>query len=149
MKNTFTLSISKDKYDDKNKIDWGKVKYSKIDDLSIENIVDIITDGYCFTSIFNKENFSVFEKTETNWMGSDFVVFDLDNVKNEITLSTFLESLIYTPTIAYTTPNNGIQKASDQKPFSRFRLLYGFNQTISDKTTCFRHWDTQDFKYSL
>jgi len=135
MKDTFTLSMSKDKYDDKNKIDWGKVKYSRIDDLSIENIVDIITDGYCFTSIFNKENFSVFEKTETNWMGSDFVVFDIDNVKNEISLSTFLESLISTPTIAYTTPNNNIQKASDQKPYSRFRLLYAFSDTISDKTT--------------
>lgn len=135
MKDTFTLSMSKDKYDDKNKIDWGKIHYSRIDDLSLENIADIITNGYCFTSIFNKDNFNVFQKTESNWVGSNFVVFDIDNVKNEITLSAFVDSLKYSPTIAYTTPNNGIKKASDQKPYSRFRLLYAFSDTISDKTT--------------
>ncbi len=134
MKDTFTLSISNERFDNKNLIDWGKIQYSRIDDLSIKNIVDIITDGYCFTSIFNKENFSVFEKTETNWMGSDFVVFDIDNVKNNISIRTFVESLRYAPTIAYTTPNNGIKKASDQKPYSRFRLLYAFSDTIKEKT---------------
>ena len=142
MKDTFTLSISNEKYDDKNKIDWSKIQYSRIDDLEIENIVDIITNGYCFTSIFNKENFNVFQKTETNWMGSDFVVFDIDNVKNEITLSAFADGLKYSPTIAYTTPNNNIQKASDQKPYSRFRLLYAFSDTISDKATYQGIYDT-------
>ncbi len=133
MRNDFILSVSKEKYDDKNTIDWGKVRYSKIDDLSIENIAEIITDGYCFTSIFNKENFSVFEKTETNWIGTDFVVFDVDNIKNEITFSDYLSTLELTPTIAYTTPNHHQQKPNDLKPYSRFRLLYAFNTTITDK----------------
>ena len=85
MKNDFTLSVSNERYDDKNTIDWGKVQYSRIDDLALENIAEIITDGYCFTSIYKKESFSVFEKTESNWMGSDFVIFDIDNIKNEVT----------------------------------------------------------------
>ena len=133
MKNDFTLSVSNERYDDKNTIDWGKVQYSRIDDLALENIAEIITDGYCFTSIYKKESFSVFEKTESNWMGSDFVIFDIDNIKNEVTFSDYLSSLSYTPTIAYTTPNHHQQKPTDLKPFSRFRLLYAFNDTITDK----------------
>ena len=63
MRNDFILSVSKEKYDDKNTIDWGKVQYSRIDDLSLENIAEIITNGYCFTSIYKKESFNVFDKT--------------------------------------------------------------------------------------
>ncbi len=131
---TFTLSVSKEKYDDKNAINWDKVKYSRIDDLSLENIVEIITDGYAFTSIFKKANFSVWHKTEKNWRGSDFIMFDVDNVKNEITFNEYLNSLSYTPTIIYTTPNCNIKKPEDIKPYSRFRLLYAFDTTITNKT---------------
>ena len=55
----FTLSVSNENYDNKNAINWDKVKYNRIDDLSLENIAEIITHGYCFTSIFKKTNFSV------------------------------------------------------------------------------------------
>ena len=130
---TFTLSVSNEKYDDKNAIKWDKVVYNRIDDLSIENIAELIKEGYCYTSIFKKANFSVFEKTEKNWRGTDFVIFDVDNVKNEITFNEYLKSLKFIPTIIYTTPNCNKQKPTDTKPFSRFRLLYAFNTTITDK----------------
>jgi len=131
---TFTLSVSNERYNDKNVIQWDKVKYSRIDDLSLENIAEIITHGNCFTSIFKKANFSVSYKKETNWIGTDFVVFDVDNVKNEITFDEYLKSLKFIPTIIYTTPNCNKQKPTDTKPFSRFRLLYAFETTITDKT---------------
>jgi len=130
---TFTLSVSKEKYDDKNAINWDKVKYSRIDDLSLENIVELIKEGYCYTSIYKKANFSVWHKTEKNWIGSDFIMFDVDNIRNEITFEEYLNSLKYTPTIAYTTPNNNIKKPEDIKPYSRFRLLYAFDTTITNK----------------
>ena len=131
---TFTLSISNERYDDKNTIDWRKVKYSKIDDLSIEHIAELIKEGYCYTCIFKKANFGVWHKTEKNWIGSDFIMFDVDNVRNEITFEEYLKSLKYTPTIAYTTPNCNQQKPNEIKPYSRFRLLYAFETTITDKT---------------
>lgn len=130
---TFTLSVSNERYDDKNAIKWNEVKYNRIDDLSIENIAELIKEGCCYTSIFKKANFSVFEKTEKNWRGTDFVIFDVDNVKNEITFNEYLKSLKYTPTISYTTPNCNIKKPTDTKPYSRFRLLYAFDTTITEK----------------
>ena len=130
---TFTLSVSNEKYDNKNAINWDKVKYNRIDDLSLENIAELITHGNCFTSIFKKSNFSVSYKKETNWIGTDFVIFDVDNVRNEITFEEYLNSLKFIPTIIYTTPNCNKQKPTDTKPFSRFRLLYAFNTTITDK----------------
>ena len=135
MRNDFTLSVSTEKHDNKNAIQWDKVKYSRINDLSLENIAKLITEGYCYTSIYEKENFNVFQKTETNWIGTDFVIFDVDNIKNKITFVEYLRSLKYTPTIAYTTPNCNIQKPTDTKPYSRFRLLYAFDTTITDKAT--------------
>lgn len=133
MRNDFSISVSKEKYDDKNKIDWNKVKYQRIDDLSIDNIAELITEGYCFTSVFKRENFTVREKSEKNWKGTDFVVFDVDNVKNEITFNDYLKSLNYTPTIAYKTPNCNIKKSEDLRAYSRFRLLYAFETTITNK----------------
>ena len=129
----FTLSVSNENYDNKNAINWDKVKYNRIDDLSLENIAELITHGNCFTSIFKKSNFSVSYKKETNWIGTDFVIFDVDNVRNEITFEEYLNSLKFIPTIIYTTPNCNKQKPTDTKPFSRFRLLYAFNTTITDK----------------
>ena len=127
------MSLSSEKYDDKNAIDWSKVKYNRIDDLTLNDIGELITDGYCYTSIFKKDSFNVFQKTETNWMGTDFVIFDVDNIKNEITFDDYLKTLKYTPTIAYTTPNCNKRKQNELKPFSRFRLLYAFDTTITDK----------------
>lgn len=141
IRNDYRLSVSKEKYKNKNKIDWSKVEYQRGEYLKTEDICPMLKEGYCFTSIFNKENFGVSEKTETNWTGSDFVVFDLDNVWNEITLSAFLESLKYVPTIAYTTPNCN-KKNKDKKPYSRFRLLYAFTKTITDKATYQSIYDT-------
>ena len=89
---TFTLSVSNERYDDKNAIQWDKVKYSKIDDLSLESIAELIKEGYCYTSIFKKANFGVWHKAEENWIGTDFVVFDVDNVRNEITFEEYLNS---------------------------------------------------------
>ena len=54
MRNDFILSVSNERYDDKNTIDWGKVQYSRIDDLSIDNIAELITEGYCYTYIYKK-----------------------------------------------------------------------------------------------
>ena len=135
MRNDFSLSISNERYDDKNLIDWGKIEYNRIDGLSVENIAELITEGYCFTSIFKKENFCVKEKNYSNWKGTDFVVFDVDNIKNKITFVEYLRSLKYTPTIAYKTPNCNKQKPTDKRPYSRFRLLYAFDTTITDITT--------------
>lgn len=130
---TFTLSVSNEKYDDKNAINWDKVKYNRIDDLSLENIAELITKGYCYTSIFKKANFGVWHKAEENWIGSDFIMFDVDNVKNEITFEEYLNSLKFIPTIIYTTPNCNQQKPNEIKPYSRFRLLYAFDTTITNK----------------
>ena len=134
----YTISISENHYDDKNAIDWGKVKYNRIDDLSINNISTLIKEGHCFCGIYGNDTifdtFTVTQKTEANWRCSYFVAFDLDNIKDNVSITDFLDGLPYKPTISYTTPNNNIQKPNETKSYTRIRLLYFFDKPIISKS---------------
>ena len=134
----FTISISENHYDNKNAIDWGKVKYNRIDDLSINNISTLIKEGHCFCGVYGNDTifdtFTVTQKTEANWRCSYFVAFDLDNIKDNVSITDFLDGLAYKPTISYTTPNNNIQKPNETKSYTRIRLLYFFDKPIISKS---------------
>ena len=129
---TFTFSASEHPYNDKNSIFWPAVNYRRVT-FTLNQLEKIIRRGFCFTSIFKQEKFAVKDKTEYNWIGSQFVVFDLDNVRQEVTLNTFISSLSMKPTIAYTTPNHNIKKPKENKAYSRFRLVYIFDSIIASK----------------
>lgn len=134
----FTISISENHYDDKNAIDWGKVKYNRIDDLSINNISTLIKEGHCFCGVYGNDTifdtFTVTQKTEANWRCSYFVAFDLDNIKNNVSITDFLDGLPYKPTISYTTPNCSMIKPNETKAYTRIRLLYFFDKPIISKS---------------
>lgn len=129
---TFTLSASECGYNDKNAIFWSAVNYRRVT-FTLNQFEKIIRRGFCFTSIFNKANFTIKDKTDANWIGSQFVVFDIDNVRPEVNLHQFISSLSCKPTLAYTTPNHNIKKPKENKAYSRFRLVYLFDSIIASK----------------
>ena len=145
---TFTFSASEHPYNDKNSIFWAAVNYRRVT-LSLSQFEKIIRRGFCFTSIFKQEKFLVKDKTEANWIGSQFVVFDLDNVRPEVTLNTFISSLYMKPTVAYTTPNNNIKKPKENKAYSRFRLVYLFDSIIASKTLYQSIYNTLEANFPL
>ncbi len=128
----FTISASEKCYSDKNTIPFNNIQYRRVA-IDLDKFIKIIRHGFCFTSIFNKEKFHVKDKNEANWIGTQFVVFDIDNIREDVTLQSFVSSLFNKPTIAYTTPNNGIKKPKEYKAYSRFRLIYLFNDCIKSK----------------
>lgn len=129
---TFTLSASECGYNDKNAIFWSAVNYRRVT-FTLNQFEKIIRRGFCFTSIFQQEKFSVKDKTEAAWFGSQFVVFDLDNVRVAVNLYQFISSLSCKPTVAYTTPNHAVKKPKENKAYSRFRLVYIFDSIIASK----------------
>ena len=129
---SFTLSASEIGYDDKNLIHFNSIKYRRVR-LDLKKFVKIIKQGYCFTSIFKQERFCVKQKNEVNWLASQFVVFDVDDIYDGTTLQEYLSFLKMKPTVAYTSRNHGLVKRGDNKPFSRYRLVYLFDDYIQSK----------------
>ena len=126
------ISISVEKYQDKNTILWNSQTYRK-QTIDIPTFAELIKQGYNYTALFtDNDTFTTTEKREDNFKGTQIVTFDLDNIKCNYTLTEFLCTLKHTPSIAYTTRNNGLIKKGDTKPYSRFRLLYIFDELITD-----------------
>lgn len=128
-----TCSVSECNYKDKNEIDWSHINYHK-ETTSIPFLANsILKNGYCITSIFKLDSFNIKKKTDANWLGSQFVIFDLDDIYRGTTLKDYLSYLSLKPTISYTTRNHNCIKPGDTKPFSRFRLIYIFDELIKSK----------------
>lgn len=129
--NSFKLSVSTDRFIDKNRIDWKFVRYQQ-HKMSIEDFSNLILQGYCFCHCFSTETpiFGQKEKADKNFVSADMVFVDVDD--SEIEMKEFVGRLFKLPTIYYTTPNNHSER-SDFK--YRFRLCYLFDTSITDIDT--------------
>lgn len=123
----FSISVSKSCFKNKNKIDWGKVKYQR-QNLTISEFISLVKQGHCFCHCFNTktEVFGVSEKRDSNFTSGQMVFVDIDN--SQIPLNEFEGRLSQKPTVAYTTPNNHTEK-SDW--LYRFRLCYLLEEQIT------------------
>lgn len=105
---------------------------------NIETLIGHIKKEYAFCHCFNHQN-DIFKtkdtRTQKNLKSADFVVFDLDAVK--YTAGEFYGKTIgteYTPTLIYTTCNDGVLK--DGKQFcNRYRVIYELDEPITDACT--------------
>lgn len=127
-----TYSLSDVSFADKNTIPWQSVNYHRVYS-DVESLVQYLQAGYCFTSIFNTTNTTQTLKTYPNWYGTQCVVFDIDNVRVDVSFQEFMSRVPMKPTFAYTTRNHGLIKPEDTKPYSRFRLVYVFDKIIRNK----------------
>ena len=124
MEYKFKLSISDNSYPCKGNIVWAKVTYTS-NTINLNTFEYLIKCGYNFCYIFNNEkHLTQREKTINNWCYTSVVFVDIDDI--DIDMDTFINTLTYKPTIAYTTFSNGFNNK-----FS-YRLVYCFNQIIND-----------------
>ena len=105
MEKVYNISVSLNKYSDKNCIKWQTMQYAKRH-LTIDELIELIKEGYCFCHCFHTRSnaFGLNEKTDTNFREANMVFVDIDD--SIISMSDFITKLSHKPTIAYTTPNN-------------------------------------------
>lgn len=131
MERRYNISVSLDRYTDKNNIKWQTVRYKQWY-LTIEEFTNLIRQGYCFCHCFNTRSsvFGLGEKTDNNFKEANMVFVDVDD--SIISMDDFITKLSHKPTLAYTTPNNHSEKSNY---LYRFRLCYIVENPIKDIDT--------------
>jgi len=128
------LTLSQNAIKGKNK---EQLKYENfvIRNLKPNQLLTWIKLGFAYGGIYVTENDLITPKQRNNknWRGSQIITFDIDNCQSDISLNEYIETIQKKPTIAYTTINNLIRKSNEDKAYSRFRLLYCFDEIISDE----------------
>lgn len=120
---TLKVSISTQGYTQKPQgKEVAKIRYVK-QTLTIQQLIDYISQGHCITHCFEDydEEFGQSIKKIENFRYTQLIGIDVDD--SDVDLNTYISSLVYKPTIAYTTFSHKIKG-------NRFRLLYIFNEKI-------------------
>ena len=100
----------------------AQIRYVK-QTLTIQQLIDYISQGHCITHCFEDydEEFGQSTKKIENFRYTQLIGIDVDD--SDVDLDTYISSLIYKPTLAYTTFSHKIKG-------NRFRLIYIFNHKI-------------------
>lgn len=123
MKN-IDVSISELNYDKKPQGDDIRMMTFKKETLSVDELATLISEGYSFCSIFNKEEFGISDKRDSNYQYTQVISVDIDH--SPLTFDEALKKVKTIPTIAYETYSNSFDNNS-------FRFLYIFNDRIESK----------------
>lgn len=113
----FTISVSTKSYDHKpTGTDYKMMKFS-MQQLSVTELMDMITVGHVICHRFNGDR-----RLKDEFAGTCFICVDMDEVSEP--METCIDRLSMLPTLAYTTCSNGIRG-------NRYRLIYVFDSEIS------------------
>ena len=123
MKN-IDVSISELNYEKKPQGDDIRMMTFKKETLSVDELATLISEGYSFCSIFNKEEFGISDKRDSNYQYTQVIAVDIDH--SPLTFDEALKKVKTIPTIAYETYSNSFDNNS-------FRFLYIFNDRIESK----------------
>ena len=100
----------------------AQIRYLK-QTLTIQQLIDYISSGHCITHCFEDydEEFGQSTKKIENFRYTQLIGIDIDDADTD--LNSYISSLKYKPTLAYTTFSHNIKG-------NRYRLLYIFNEKI-------------------
>lgn len=116
----------------------AQIRYIK-QTLTIQQLIDYISDGHCITHCFEDydEEFGQSTKKIENFRYTQLIGIDVDDADTD--LNSYISSLKYKPTLAYTTFSHNIKG-------NRYRLLYIFNEKIkgAEHYCNVYKWLTQD-----
>lgn len=122
--NTIDVSISELNYNKKPQGDTIRMMTFKKETLSVDELATLISEGYSFCSIFNKEEFGTTDKTNANYQYTQVIAVDIDH--SPLTFEEALKKVKTIPTIAYETFSNSLDNNS-------YRFLYIFDERIEGK----------------
>ena len=121
------VSVSTEKVENKNSNIWASLKYKKTE-IRLSQLTELIKQKYAFCGVFDDDEITQLQKRKSNWVGAYIVPIDLDERKLNYTqfLELIKESDIV-PNLAYRTANDGTKG-------NRYRLLYCFDEMITNET---------------
>ena len=121
----FEVSISEKGYDHKpNDYEIKHLRYTK-KAVEIDDFLDYMLEGHCFTGVYSCDSFGMKEKTNQNYRYSYLVTIDVDH--SQETMRELVDRIEFKPTCAYTSCRDGLDGES------RFRLVYCFDERIEGK----------------
>lgn len=135
MKDTFQISLTTTAYKTKPVAkEVSKLRFQQ-KCLTVSELSDAISDGYCFCPCFNtlKPEFGMSEKCDANFDSSQWVWLDVDDGMLE--MNNLVSTIHHKPTLYYTTPNNNVNR-----PY-KYRLGYMFNEAITSVSDYHKMYD--------
>lgn len=93
-----------------------KMKFMNNDNLSLEEFIDFLKNGRCYTSLMKNNH-----RNKNNFICTNLLTYDIDH--STVQMCEYVEALSILPTFCYTTPSNA---DGDY----RFRLCYALNNDI-------------------
>lgn len=120
------VSVSTEQVENKDSDIWKTLHYRKTE-IRLSKLTELIKQKYAFCGVFDDEEITQLQKTKSNWVGAFIVPIDLDERKLNYTqfLELIKESDIV-PNLAYRTANDGTKG-------NRYRLLYCFDEMITNE----------------
>ncbi len=121
------VSVSTEQVEKKDSDIWKTLHYRKTE-IRLSKLTELIKQQYAFCGVFEESEFTQSQKIKSNWVGAYIVPIDLDERKLNYTqfLELIKESDIV-PNLAYRTANDGTKG-------NRYRLLYCFDEMITNET---------------
>lgn len=121
------VSVSTEQVENKDSDIWKTLHYRKTE-IRLSKLTELIKQQYAFCGVFEESEFTQSQKIKSNWVGAYIVPIDLDERKLNYTqfLELIKESDIV-PNLAYRTANDGTKG-------NRYRLLYCFDEMITNET---------------
>lgn len=129
----FTVSISNKTYHTKPlDSEIGKMRFHRIN-ADVHSLSHFIGQGYAYCGVFNNDY-----RNRDNFIQSSFITYDIDG--SSVDMATCLNQLSYEPSIAYTTPSNGLEGMGYRyrllylvdEPLASFDEYFNFSHTLSD-----------------
>lgn len=93
-----------------------KMKFVNNDNLSLEEFIDFLKNGRCYTSLMKNNH-----RNKNNFICTNLLTYDIDH--STVPMGEYVEALSILPTFCYTTPSNA---DGDY----RFRLCFVLNNDI-------------------
>ena len=123
---TFALNVSKQQFDTKPTSELVPKIVFKPQQLTIDSLLQCVVEGralcYSFTTKRQDGIITMSDKTEANFRFTYTVIYDFD--KMNVSMTDYIETLLYKPSCAYSTYSNG------KKGLYSFRLVYVFDKPI-------------------
>lgn len=98
--------------------------YFKVEDLTIIQLANYISNGFCYCNVFNNEVITIKDKTKYNFRYSNIISVDIDHTK--LSMDSALSLIITKPSIAYETYSNG------KDGLFSYRFIYALSEPVDN-----------------
>ena len=133
MDNTFRFNLTVSDKAFKEKLPNKDPRYARITmtqhNVSLEEFGELILQGHIFSAVYKQQHITQTQRNKKNFVYANAIAIDIDD--SDCSLDDYLQTLPYTPTIAYETFSN-MQCGCGY----RYRFIYVFDENINADGYC-------------